>query len=135
MKSKPAEKDAQKAKAKILLNCLQKYKDFEFPKYRNLGLRDIKFVRNSATENLRYGELFNAKAEILMQLDKYLSKDLVFEKVQISHNEKANCIAFYKAESLYRGQFENLRGRKIELMLKEYENGTIVFYFIKFVWK
>lgn len=88
------------------------------------------FVRNSFTENLGRGDLFFAKVDVLNNIKKYLGQNLHFEKEDAVHGSGE---FFYKTTIKYLGNDPAGIGRDMELQFKEYPDGKIHFYFIKFI--
>lgn len=88
------------------------------------------FVKNSFTENLRRGDLFFAKVDVLNNIKKYLGQNLHFEKEDAVHGSGTY---FYKTTIKYLGDDPAGIGRDMELQFKEYPDGKIHFYFIKFI--
>ena len=88
------------------------------------------FVKNSFTENLRRGDLFFAKVDVLNNIKKYLDQNLHFEKEDAVHGSGT---FFYKTKIKYLGNDPAGIGRDMELQFKEYPDGKIHFYFIKFI--
>ena len=100
--------------------------------YQNeaFGGKTASFVKNSFTENLRRGDLFFAKVDVLNNIKKYLGQDLHFEKEDAFHGSGVH---FYKTTVKYLGSDPAGIGRDMELQFKEYPDGKIYFYFIKFI--
>lgn len=101
--------------------------------YKNeaFGGKTASFVKNSFTENLRRGELLFAKIDVLNNIKKYLGQEnLQFEKEKAMYGSG---VFFYKARTTYLGDDPVGIGRDIELQFKEYPDGNIHFYFIKFI--
>lgn len=92
------------------------------------GGKVAKFSKNSFTENLRYGSLFDVKSEILLNIESYLTPDLVFKFETASHG---NNRGFYKAKTAYRGKIEKFKGRTIELQFAIRSSWELEFYYIK----
>ena len=55
------------------------------------------------------------------------------KQVPIEHNEKGNIAAMYEAEVEYKGDDKFGKGRDMLLQFKEYVDGKLIFYFIKFI--
>lgn len=91
------------------------------------------FVKNSFTESLKYGELFNAKVDVFNNLPDYLSELKKLTPENPTHDEKQNLAFIYKGTVKYKGDVPEGIGRDIELQFKEYRDGRIVFYFVKFL--
>lgn len=100
--------------------------------YQNeaFGGKTASFVKNSFTENLRRGDLFFAKVDVLNNIKKYLDQNLHFEKEDAVHGSGTY---FYKTTIKYLGNDPAGVGRDMELQFKEYPDGKIHFYFIKFI--
>ena len=94
------------------------------------GGRVARFTKNSFTENLRYGDLFEVKTEILTHLDDYLAPNLEFRFENPVHGTSRG---FYKAQVPYKGAIEEFKGRTVELQFSIRPNDELYFYFIKII--
>ena len=94
------------------------------------GGRVARFTKNSFTENLRYGELFEVKSEILRHIDDYLTPDLKFRFEKPFHGTSRG---FYKTQVKYKGAIEEFKDRMVELTFSLKEDGNMYFYFIKII--
>ena len=74
--------------------------------------------------------MFFAKVDVLNNIKKYLGQNLHFEKEDAIHGSG---IYFYKTTIKYLGNDPAGVGRDMELQFKEYSDGKIHFYFIKFI--
>lgn len=92
------------------------------------------FVRNSVTENLRYGDLFYAKADVLRNIKKYLSGNLNYHwEDNAKPKEKPGMKGCHVFGTIYDGVDRKLSKKKIELIFEEFDDGSIKFHFIKFM--
>ncbi len=91
------------------------------------------FTRQSVAHNLGYGELFYAKVDVLNNIKDYLSDIKNLQRVKIEHNEKGNIAAMYEATVKYKGNDTFGKNRDMLLQFKEFVDGTLIFYFIKFI--
>lgn len=80
-----------------------------------------------------YGELFYAKVDVLNNIKDYLSDIKNLQQVKIEHNEKGNIAAMYEAIVKYKGNDTFGKNRDMLLQFKEFVDGTLIFYFIKFI--
>lgn len=96
--------------------------------------QDAVFVRNSITENLRYGELYEVKKEVLEHIKDYISySNYEFEyRVNNQKKRKPTVYGYYVFKIPYLGNNEIAKDRIIELQFEEDNNG-IKFHFIKLV--
>ena len=105
--------------------------------YSNIsfGERKAVFVKNSFTENMKYGELFDAKIDILRNISSYLPTHKT--KLRWLDNqkpdEKHNVNGYHVYKTKYRGNVEKMKGRDFEIMFEDRGKGGIIFYFIKFI--
>lgn len=128
-------REMQKVKAKETLeygrqNIIGKYV-FKHEKF------EASFIRNSFTENLRYGELFEAKVEILMDIENYLErarKNYSFED-NVQKERKPNIIGYHKLKTIYNGTDKKMAGRTVEFQFEERRSEGVFFHFIKFLKK
>ncbi|MDR0419415.1 MAG: hypothetical protein LBH34_04310 [Prevotellaceae bacterium] len=84
-----------------------------------------KFIRNSFKENLRYGEVFNDKVDILRNIEQVLSGasyNKFVENVKII--QKPNVEGYF----IFNGMYKN---NNVEYLFEKRVDGTIVFHFIK----
>jgi hypothetical protein len=91
------------------------------------------FTRQSIVHSLGYGELYYAKVDVLNNINEYLTDIKNMQKVPIEHNEKGNIAAMYEAKVRYKGDDAFGKGREMLLQFKEYVDGKIIFYFVKFI--
>nr|MCR4558626.1 phage head morphogenesis protein [Bacteroidales bacterium] len=91
------------------------------------------FTRQSIVHSLGYGELYYTKVDVLNNINEYLTDIKNMKQVPIEHNEKGNIAAMYEAKVKYKGDDKFGKGRDMLLQLKEYDNGMLIFYFIKFI--
>ncbi len=126
-------REMQKKQAKEMLeygkqNIIGKYV-FKHEKFQG------SFIRNSFTENLRYGELLNAKAEILKDIKNYLesARENYRYEDNILKDKKPLVRGYHKLQTVYKGIDKNLSGRIIELQFEERISGETFFHFIKFL--
>lgn len=105
--------------------------------YSNIsfGERKAVFVKNSFTENMKYGELFDAKIDILRNINSYLPTHKT--KLRWLDNqkpdEKHNVYGYHVCKTKYKGNVEKMKGRDFEIMFEDKGKGGIIFYFIKFI--
>ncbi|MCI6278223.1 MAG: DUF935 family protein [Bacteroidales bacterium] len=101
---------------------------FTHPKFR--GIRAV-VVRNSITENTRYGELQSLKIDILEHLSDYnlLNCDYRFEK-NVKPDKKTNVWGYHIFTTQYKGDNEKWRGVFIELQFED-NRSEIKLHFIK----
>lgn len=102
--------------------------------YKEFGGRSARFVRNSVTENLRYGELYPVKREILYSIDDYTSQAYSY---RFEDNKKENkvrrVLGYHIFTTDYLGSNPIAMGRKVELFFEERADHQIVFHFIKLI--
>lgn len=92
------------------------------------------FVRNSVTENLRYGDLFYAKADVLRNIKKYLSGNLNYHwEDNAKPKEKPRMKGCHVFGTIYDGVDRKLSKREMELIFEEFNDGSIKFHFVKFI--
>ena len=91
------------------------------------------FVKNSFTESLKYGELFYAKIDVFNNIESYLNEITELTPEDPIHNEKGNIKKIYKGIVKYHGNVPEGKNRNIELQFKQYVDGIITFYFVKFI--
>lgn len=92
------------------------------------------FVRNSITENLRYGDLFYAKVDVLRNIEKYLSGDLNYHwEDNAKPKEKPDMKGCHVFGTIYDGVDGKFNKREIELIFEEFNDGNIKFHFVKFI--
>lgn len=106
-------------------------KEARYPEFKGkLG----KFVRNSVTENMRYGELYPIKKEVLENIDEYLNAEYMhkFEK-NVKRSKDNYVLGYHKFTIKYKGNNPIGKDRNIELQFEERETGEIVFHFIKLI--
>lgn len=103
-------------------------------KYKEFNGKEAVFVRNSITENLRYGKLYEVKKEVLENIRDYISyKKYHFEYRKNNQLERKPTVhGYYIFKIPYLGSNEIAKGRTIELQYEESNNG-IKFHFIKLV--
>lgn len=93
-----------------------------------------KIVRNSITENLRYGRLYPVKKEILYELDRYL--ELMTKpdyQENVKRDEKENVLGYFVYNVRYLGVNPEASGRHVEIKFEKSRLGTIRLHFIKIV--
>ncbi len=131
---KEAERKANKLLSKKVLeygkqNIIGKYK-FKHEKFTGT------FVKNSFTENLRFGELFNAKIEILQNIKSYLENANDYEfKSNVQTERKPEVLGYHTLKAKYKGKDEKLIGREIEFQFEDRGKQGVKFHFIKFIKK
>lgn len=91
------------------------------------------FTRQSIDHNLSYGELYYAKVDVLNNIETYLNDIKKVDPVAIEHDEGGHIANMYEAEVKYKGDDPYGIGRNMLLQFKEYDNGLLMFYFIKFI--
>ena len=85
-----------------------------------------KIVRNSITENLRYGRLYPVKKEILYELDRYL--ELMTKpdyQENVKRDEKKNVLGYFVHNVRYLGVNPEASGRLVEIKFEKSRFGTI----------
>ena len=96
------------------------------------GTNKAIFVKNSITENTRYGELMFVKIDILNNIEEYL-KNLEVQKTDVykSHNDDKYS-NYYYGSLIYHGSEKEFEGREVEFYFCQLKNGSeIHFHFIK----
>ena len=91
------------------------------------------FTRQSIVHSLEYGELFYAKVDVLNNISEYLKDIKNIKEVPVEHNEKGNIAKMYEAKVKYKGDNQFGKDRDMLLQFKEYDNGMLIFYFVKFI--
>ncbi|MDN4755021.1 DUF935 family protein, partial [Porphyromonadaceae bacterium W3.11] len=106
-------------------------KEVRYPEFKGkLG----KFVRNSVTENMRYGELYPIKKEVLENIDEYLNAEYMHKfKKNVKRSKDNYVLGYHKFTIKYKGNNPIGKDRNIELQFEERETGEIVFHFIKLI--
>jgi SPP1 gp7 family putative phage head morphogenesis protein len=101
----------------------------------SFGNRKATFVKNSFTENLQFGELFEAKIDVLKNIDSYLPAQNINLKWRDNNKkaEKPTVDGYHVHKTIYKGEVEVGKGREIELQFEDRGKDGIVFYFIKFI--
>lgn len=134
MHQKAMEKEWQKEDSKKTLERLLPMLRSIKAKYQEFKGKEAVFVRNSITENLRYGELYEVKKEVLENIQDYMSyKEYEFEyRANNQLARKPTVLGYYVYKMPYMGQHEIAKGRKVELQYEE-SNSVIKFHFIKLV--
>lgn len=121
------QKEDSRRVQKELLSVLRS-KTVSFPDFNG---RTAKFVRNSVTENLRYGELYSLKKEILENIDDYLNAEYEYTfRENVKPDEKFNVRGYHIIMVAYKGSLSVGQGSRIELQFEEDNNG-IRFHLIK----
>ncbi|MBR8785081.1 hypothetical protein IX308_001276 [Porphyromonas levii] len=125
-----AQKLDSKETTKRLLSVLR-HKEVRYPEFDGkLG----KFVRNSITENMRYGELYPIKKEILENIEEYLDSKYKYKfEENIKRIKDNNVLGYYKFTIKYLGNNPIGKNRNIELQFEERRTGEVVFHFIKLI--
>ena len=84
-----------------------------------------KFTRNSFLENLRYGEAFEDKVEMLRSIDRLL-KNVTYDRFDSNAmpTQKPSVSGYY----VFNGVFKN---NTVEYMFEKRKDGSIIFHFIK----
>ena len=84
-----------------------------------------KFTRNSFLENLRYGEAFEDKVEMLKNIGNLL-KNATYDRFDDNARpiQKPDVSGYY----VFSGVFKN---NDVEYMFEKRKDGTIIFHFIK----
>lgn len=121
------QKEDYKTALKKLLSMTRKKR----ATYAEFEGKEARFVRNSVSENLRFGELYPVKKEILEHIDDYLA--LTYEhkyEINVKPN-KENVTGYHKFTVDYQGDHPAGKGRKVELQFELRKTGEIVFHFIK----
>lgn len=90
-------------------------------------------TRQSIVHSLEYGELFYAKVDVLNNISEYLKDIKNIKEVPVEHNEKGNIAKMYEAKVKYKGDNQFGKDRDMLLQFKEYDNGLLIFYFVKFI--
>ena len=121
----------QKERAKIILDEVgSKYIGKRTFSHKDFEGRVAEFSKDSFNENLRYGSLFDGKADVLTHLDDYLTQDLSFRYEDSLHGRNKG---FYKAITQYKGELKDFKGRNVELQFAIKPDWKLYFYFIKFL--
>lgn len=125
------QKEDSKRVQKELLSVLRS-KTVSLPEFNG---RTAQFVRNSVTENLRYGELYPVKKEILYSLDEYLEQEYEYTyRPNIKVAKEDTVLGYHIFTVHYLGNQAVAKGRKVELQFEEKKLGNeIVFHFIKII--
>lgn len=100
--------------------------------YEVKGLGRFIISNRTIKENCSYGSLLHARIDVITHLNEYLPR-LEVKQVPIEHNEKNNIKAFYEGEIKYTGNLQEIKGRSMMLQFKQFENGSPILYFVKFV--
>lgn len=92
------------------------------------------FVKNSITENLGYGNLFYAKADILNNIEQYLSSATEYKWEDNRKKEKKpNLKGCHVFSTKYNGKEKAFSDFKIDLKFEDFNDGRIIFHYIRFV--
>jgi SPP1 gp7 family putative phage head morphogenesis protein len=92
------------------------------------------FTRNSFTENLRFGKIFEGKVEILKDIKNYLKNAGNYSYSENNRPEvKPNVNGYHKLTALYNGNIEELKGKKVEFQFEDRGKHGTIFHFIKFI--
>ena len=100
----------------------------------HFGGREAVFVRNSISENLRYGELFDVKVEILNHVGDYLRRgNLEYEWADnVKTDKKPYVKGYHNFKTPYNGLIPDFFGRNVVFEFEErMDTGLIKFHFIK----
>lgn len=136
--------DDEKCKAYQILKQEQKFKSksiLSYGKENIIGKYEFKhenftatFTRNSFTENLKFGELFEAKTEILKDIKTYLNKSVNYKfELNNQSERKPEVIGYHKISTVYNGKDKKLAGRTVEFQFEDRGNQGTFFHFIKFL--
>ena len=129
-----SETEAQKKDAKVTSKRLLSELRTKQVRYPEFGNRAGKFVRNSVTENLRYGELYPIKKEILEHLEEYTLSPYKYKfEPNIKSSKESSVLGYHKFTVEYLGIHPLAKGRKVELQFEERKTGDIFFHFIKLI--
>ncbi len=121
--------DSKKVQVELLNSLRQKVVCYE-----EFGGVVARFVRNSVTENLRYGELYPIKKEILYSMDEYLAHKYEYRYSENIKPQKEESVVGYHIFTVdYLGDNPLAKGRKVELQFEERKMKDIVFHFIKVI--
>lgn len=97
--------------------------NFSHPAFKG---EDMKFTRNSFTENLSYSEAFFDKAEILKNPVNYL-KEAEYSHFETNIKPQKTLVAGY---FVFKGIY---KGKKVEYFVEKRKTGELIFHFIKFI--
>ena len=84
-----------------------------------------KFTRNSFQENLRYGEAFNDKVEMIKKIDSLL-KDVSYDRFE--ENAKPSQKPDVEGYFVFKGNYKN---NYVEYFFEKRKDKSIIFHFIK----
>ena len=102
-------------------NIIGKY-EFNNPAF---GGVPAKFTRNSFQENLRFGEAFDDKVEMLKIIDNLL-KEVTFDRFE--ENAKLSQKPDVKGYFVFKGEYKN---NDVEYFFEKRKDTSIIFHFIK----
>ncbi|MDD7438589.1 MAG: phage minor head protein [Bacteroidales bacterium] len=134
MHKKARETEAQKLDSKETtkrLLAILKTKEVRYPEFDGkIG----KFVRNSISENMRYGELYPIKKEVLENIEEYFASNYEHRfELNTKRDKKEKILGYHKFKVKYKGDNPIGKNRDIELQFEVRTTGDIVFHFIKLI--
>ena len=97
---------------------------YEF-KHEAFGEKAAKFTRNSFLENLRYGEAFDDKVDMLKNIDSLL-QNVNYDRFE--NNAKTSLKPDVDGYFVFNGVYKN---NNVEYLFEKRKDGSITFHFIK----